>query len=85
LPFLSAQRSTTGRVARQPEWSGGCEPNIGFAGNIVLVAMRDVEPGEELTTDYAMFDDDGVMDCNCGRTSCRRCISGRDWQRGQVR
>ena len=34
-----------------------CEPNVGFAGNIVLVAMRDVAAGEELTTDYALFDD----------------------------
>ena len=39
-----------------------CEPNVGFAGNIVLVAMRDISPGEELTTDYALFDDyDGMM------------------------
>jgi uncharacterized protein len=46
-----------------------CEPNVGFAGNIVLVAMRDISPGEELTTDYALFDDyDGMM-------------GGRDWQR----
>jgi SET domain-containing protein len=34
-----------------------CEPNVGFAGNIVLVAMRDISPGEELTTDYVLFDD----------------------------
>ena len=41
-----------------------CEPNVGFAGNIVLVAMHDISPGEELTTDYALFDDyDGMMDC----------------------
>ena len=41
-----------------------CEPNVGFAGNIVVVAMRDISPGEELTTDYALFDDyDGMMDC----------------------
>jgi predicted homoserine dehydrogenase-like protein len=25
-----------------------CEPNAGFAGNTVLVAMRDIRPGEEL-------------------------------------
>jgi SET domain-containing protein len=59
-----------------------CEPNVGFAGNIVLVAMRDVSPGEELTTDYALFDDyDGEMNCRCGTPSCRRTIGGRDWQR----
>jgi uncharacterized protein len=58
-----------------------CEPNVGFAGNIVLVAMRDVAAGEELTTDYALFDDaDDPMTCNCGMPSCRGTISGRDWQ-----
>ncbi|MFI6166448.1 SET domain-containing protein [Nocardia sp. NPDC051052] len=59
-----------------------CEPNVGFAGNILLVAMRDIAEGEELTTDYALFDDyDGSMDCSCGRSTCRRVIDGHDWQR----
>jgi SET domain-containing protein len=59
-----------------------CEPNVGFAGNVVLVAMRDIDAGEELTTDYAMFDDyEGSMDCACGRPACRRVIDGRDWMR----
>ena len=59
-----------------------CEPNVGFAGNIVLVAMRDIAAGEELTTDYALFDDhDESMTCRCGTRSCRGTITGRDWQR----
>jgi len=58
-----------------------CEPNVGFVGNIVLVAMRDIAAGEELTTDYALFDDaDDPMTCNCGTPSCRGTITGRDWQ-----
>jgi uncharacterized protein len=58
-----------------------CEPNAGFAGNIVIIAMRDIESGEEITTDYALFDDsDGQMECRCGTPSCRGTISGRDWQ-----
>ncbi|HEY6276488.1 MAG TPA: SET domain-containing protein-lysine N-methyltransferase [Streptosporangiaceae bacterium] len=62
-----------------------CEPNVGFAGNVILVAMRDIGPGEELTTDYALFDDyDGTMDCHCGTASCRSTISGRDWQRPEL-
>lgn len=62
-----------------------CEPNVGFAGNIVLVAMRDVSAGEELTTDYALFDDyDGEMECECGTVSCRGRIGGRDWQRPEL-
>jgi uncharacterized protein len=62
-----------------------CEPNVGFAGNVVLVAMRDISPGEELTTDYALFDDyDGAMECRCGTASCRGTIDGRDWQRPEL-
>ncbi|MBO0831274.1 MAG: SET domain-containing protein-lysine N-methyltransferase [Actinobacteria bacterium] len=63
-----------------------CDPNVGFAGNILLVAMRDIGPGEELTTDYALFDDyDGSMECRCGAASCRGTIDGRDWQRPELR
>jgi uncharacterized protein len=59
-----------------------CEPNVGFAGNVVLVAMRDIEVGEELTTDYALFDDyAGSMQCYCGRPNCRRVVDGKDWMR----
>src|ERR1700690_2695500 len=62
-----------------------CEPNVGFAGNIVLVAMRDINPGEELTTDYALFDDyGGSMTCQCGTPSCRGTIGGRDWQQPEL-
>jgi uncharacterized protein len=59
-----------------------CDPNVGFAGNVVLTAMRDIRAGEELTTDYALFDDyEGSMECRCGSAQCRGVISGRDWQR----
>jgi hypothetical protein len=62
-----------------------CEPNVGFAGNIVLVAMREVTAGEELTTDYALFDDyDGQMACHCNTARCRRVIDGHDWRRGDL-
>jgi hypothetical protein len=62
-----------------------CEPNVGFGGNIVLVAMRDIQAGEELTTDYALFDDyDGSTGCHCGLSLCRERIDGRDWQRNDL-
>jgi uncharacterized protein len=55
---------------------------VGFAGNVVLVARRDISAGEELTTDYALLDDhDDTMECHCQTPSCRGTISGRDWQR----
>lgn len=62
-----------------------CEPNVGFAGNVVLVAMNDIGPGQELTTDYALFDDyDGQMTCNCGAAPCRGVIGGHDWRRPEL-
>jgi uncharacterized protein len=62
-----------------------CEPNVGFAGNIVLVAMRDVAPAEELTTDYALFDDhDAQMACRCGTATCRGVVSGAELRRPEL-
>jgi uncharacterized protein len=59
-----------------------CEPNIGVRGQIVFVAMRDIAPGEELTHDWAMTDnDENKHPCNCGAASCRKVISGQDWRR----
>jgi uncharacterized protein len=62
-----------------------CEPNIGVAGQIVFVALRDVEAGEELTHDWATTDDDDYeMECRCGAQTCRKVITGRDWRRGDL-
>jgi hypothetical protein len=62
-----------------------CEPNIGVRGQIVFVALRDIETGEELTHDWATTDDDDYeMDCNCGKPSCRKVITGKDWRRKEL-
>jgi SET domain-containing protein len=62
-----------------------CEPNVGVAGNVIFVAMRDIDPGEELTIDYAMFDDDDRrMTCQCGRRGCRGTVTGKDWRRPEL-
>lgn len=59
-----------------------CEPNIGVQGQIVFVAMRNIEAGEELTHDWATTDFDTYeMECKCGAPSCRKVITGQDWQR----
>lgn len=59
-----------------------CDPNIGVQGQIVFVAMRDIQPGEELTHDWATTDDEAYeMACRCGAANCRRVITGHDWRR----
>lgn len=62
-----------------------CEPNVGFGGNVVLVAMRDIAADEEMTTDYALFDDyEGTMECGCGAVQCRKVITGKDRQKREL-
>jgi len=58
-----------------------CDPNVGFRGQVVYVAMRDIAPGEELCHDYAMErSDDYHLDCHCGSPLCRGKVSGEDWR-----
>ena len=59
-----------------------CGPNLGFFGQVGLVAMREIEPGEEMTFDYAMSDG-GPYDefqCDCGSKNCRGRVTGNDWK-----
>ena len=79
------------RVA--PERDGGmifsnhsCDPNLGIQGQIVFVALRDIQPGEELTHDWATTDDDTYrMTCRCGAGICWGTITGKDWRRPDLR
>jgi hypothetical protein len=62
-----------------------CEPNIGVRGQIVFVAMRDIEAGEELTHDWATTDDDNyTTECNCGSATCRKVLTGKDWRKEEL-
>jgi hypothetical protein len=63
-----------------------CEPNVGMGGNVLLVAMRDIAAGEELTIDYAMFlgDSGFAMACRCGTAACRGAVRGTDWMRADA-
>ncbi|MCF8111962.1 MAG: SET domain-containing protein [Desulfobacteraceae bacterium] len=59
-----------------------CNPNVGFLGQIVYVAMRNIESGEELCHDYSMErSDDYSLECRCGSDYCRGTITGDDWKR----
>lgn len=64
-----------------------CEPNAGFKGQIFMMAMRTVDPDEEITYDYAMVmcpnpesNSFFSMPCRCGRASCRKTITEDDWE-----
>lgn len=66
-------------VDKAEYFNHSCEPNLGFRGQIALVAMRDIMAGEELTFDYAMAETyDQEWTCNCGSRLCRQDILGTD-------
>jgi uncharacterized protein len=58
-----------------------CEPNCGFKSSIVLVAVKNINPEEELTFDYggneAFFEQ---FKCKCGAKNCRKIIKPTDWK-----
>lgn len=59
-----------------------CEPNVGFRGQIELVAMRDIQAGEIVSFDYALCTSEPEfnMECLCEIQSCRKYITGEDWK-----
>jgi len=54
-----------------------------MSDEVTLTARRNIQLGEELTTDYSIWeaDEDFVADwnCTCGGVLCRGRITGRDW------
>lgn len=69
--------------AEPEEWrpiNHSCEPSAWLDG-LDVVARRDIEPGEEITLDYATFCNEVMpaFDCRCGATACRGTIRGDDY------
>jgi len=84
------ERFVLGPAGSVPEdtdfFNHSCDPNSGFKGQVFLVALRDIVPGEEITFDYCMTVSESVgsdmifeMDCACGSSRCRRTITEQDW------
>jgi hypothetical protein len=70
------------RIGEGDYFNHSCNPNAGLLGQITLVAMRDIHPGEEVCFDYAMSDCSPYdeFDCQCGAHNCRGHVTGNDWQ-----
>ena len=81
---VTAREYLVGRELPEPGdlFNHSCSPTCGLAGSSLLVTMRDVEPGEELTFDYAMCDasDYDEFVCLCGQPNCRGVVRGTDWR-----
>lgn len=63
-----------------------CSPNAGIKGHLLMVAMRDIAAGEEITYDYAMTDADFKYSfpCRCQSKNCRGVITTDDWKNPEL-
>ncbi|MCA9681002.1 MAG: SET domain-containing protein-lysine N-methyltransferase, partial [Myxococcales bacterium] len=74
-------------VESPADWfNHGCDPNAGLQGQLSLVALRPIEPGEEVVYDYAMTDGSPYdeFECACGSQRCRGRVSGDDWRLAEL-
>jgi SET domain-containing protein len=79
--FYIAPRTTDEIYDMSVYINHSCNPNVGFRGQVVYVAMRDIKVGEELCHDYSMERSDGYsLDCHCGSPLCRGKVTGQDWR-----
>ena len=62
-------------------------PNLWWLDSLTLGARRDIEVGEEVTTDYATSTavPGFRMTCSCGSENCRHIITGEDWNLESLR
>lgn len=70
-----------------------CEPTcwFEFPGGVLtqqptlMTATRDIQPGDEITFDYATSEEhDQSWTCLCGSALCRGKIAGDDWKRPEL-
>jgi len=53
-----------------------CNPNAGIRGSVTMVAIKNINEGEEITVDYSIIEGDHMweMECKCGEKNCRKII-----------
>jgi SET domain len=64
-----------------------CEPNAGLSDIRTFAAVRDIEPGEEITCDYGTFETERgwTLPCSCGSKQCRKVITACDYLLPELR
>jgi uncharacterized protein len=60
-----------------------CDPVTWWRDDFTMIARRDVQPGEEITYDYATTELNVPMDmiCQCGSVLCRGRVTNQDYRR----
>jgi uncharacterized protein len=61
-----------------------CHPTSLAPGFDLEIAVRDIQPGEQITDDYGSLNIDVSFECFCGYPGCRRTIGPGDFERYSV-
>lgn len=56
-----------------------CESNSISTGYGFEIATRDIEPGDQITDEYGIFNMPEPLECCCGSANCRGRIGQHDW------
>lgn len=64
-----------------------CDPNLWWIDTYTLAVRRLITAGEEVTSDYGTSTAvaEFTMHCTCRSPLCRNTVTGRDWQRLDLR
>jgi uncharacterized protein len=76
---LSAKRAIDFSKSSDPMrfTNHSCRPNARLCidyGRVEFYALREIEPGEELTVDYGETHHKGTLACRCGAEGCRGAL-----------
>ena len=78
--------TTREELGQKGVFNHSCDPNTGFSNSITLIAIKDIDVGEELVFDYAFNETyHDSMKCNCGSKNCRKIIKPGDWKVKEIK
>jgi SET domain-containing protein len=62
-----------------------CETEEDEQGQVWVIATRDIQPGEELTYDYLLYDGEDDAPCTCGAINCKGTMYSADELKKQAK
>lgn len=57
-----------------------CDPNTISTGYGFEFAIKDIQPGEQITDEYGIFNLDRVLEVSCDKKNCRKFIKPDDFE-----
>jgi len=73
--------TTRDELKKTGVFNHSCNPNCGFSDSITFVAIKDINPGEEIVFDYAFCESyTQNFKCKCKSKECRGRVGPNDWK-----